>query len=69
MERDRQREIKKFEASILKHKKEMETLAEKLSNPEIHADYVQIKSIGDEMRELKKQIAEAEAGLRRNKQQ
>ncbi len=64
MERDRKRENKKLENAILKHKKEIEVLAEKLSAPEAHSDYAKVKIIGDEIAELKKQIADKEAKLK-----
>ncbi|MEA3306737.1 MAG: ABC-F family ATP-binding cassette domain-containing protein, partial [Elusimicrobiota bacterium] len=64
MERDRKRENKKFEAQILKHKKEIEVLAEKLSAPQFHSDYAQVKVLGDEIAQLKKQIAEKESEIR-----
>ena len=57
MERDREREKKKLEDAILKHKKEIELLAEKFSVPEIHGDYEKVKVMGDEINKLKKQIA------------
>ncbi|MBU2531056.1 MAG: ATP-binding cassette domain-containing protein, partial [Elusimicrobia bacterium] len=66
LERDRERDKKKRVDTILKCKKEIEVLAEKLSAPEVYADYTQVKIIGDKIAALKKQIVENEAKIKKD---
>jgi len=56
LEIEKNRELQKQAEEIVFHKKQLALLAEKLSDPEIHKNYEQVKAIGGEIRRLEELI-------------